>query len=219
MNGQIQKVSYDRKRVRDVYRKKAAIYDIWGRLAESKARRIGLSRINIQDGESVLEVAVGTGLMFREILIRNPHGKNEGIDLTEAMLEKAREKARGSGVNNYNLTTGDAYRLSYTDESFDLLVNNYMFDLLPEEDFDRVLGEFHRVMKRGARLLLINMTFGRAPWQRFYELVYRTDPGSMGLCRGVELADRLPPSGFADVKRAYVSQLGFPSEILTARRI
>ena len=43
------------------------------------------------------------------------------------------------------------------ENSFDLLINNYMFDLLPEPDFEPVLAEFGRVLKPGGRLVLANM--------------------------------------------------------------
>ncbi len=218
MTTQVMEVKFTKEEVRDVYRKKAGIYDTWGRLTESRAREIGLSRIKIQNGEKILEVAVGTGLMFQEILIRNPDGINEGIDLTDAMLEKAKEKAAATGVRNYNLRTGDAYRLPFADESFDVLVNNYMFDLLPEKDFDSVLKEFRRVLKKDGRMLLINMTFGEKIYQRFFEFLARTGPRLMGICRGVALEGRLKENGFSQVERSFVSQMGFPSEILTANK-
>lgn len=219
MEQKMLEVNFTRDQIPGVYTKKAPIYDLWGTLTESKARKIGLSRIGIRDGESVLEVAAGTGLMFQEILKRNPNGRNVGVDVTEAMLEKAREKAQATGVKSFELSVGDAYALRFKDESFDVLVNNYMFDLLPEKDFEHVLGEFQRVLKKGGRLLMINMTHGKYFHQRFFEFLARSGPEMMGVCRGVELASRLPAAGFADVKREYVSQMGFPSEILTARRL
>ncbi|MGD8987607.1 MAG: class I SAM-dependent methyltransferase, partial [Syntrophobacterales bacterium] len=100
-----------------IYKKVASIYDVWGQLTESKARKRCLDLADIRDGESVLEVAVGTGLAFVEILGLNPTGKNEGIDLTEEMLDRAQEKAQRLGVTNYSLNTGDAYNLQYSDDS------------------------------------------------------------------------------------------------------
>ena len=76
-----------------VYSRTAPVYDIWGILTESKARKRVLALARIRDGESILEVAVGTGLTFHEILKANPHGHNTGIDLTPAILEKARQRA------------------------------------------------------------------------------------------------------------------------------
>ena len=85
--------------------------------------------------------AVGTGLAFSEILKLNPGGRNEGIDITEEMLIRARRKAEKLGASNYRLEVGDAYNLEYGDGTFDVLINNYMFDLLPEGDFPDVLRE------------------------------------------------------------------------------
>ncbi len=51
-----------------VYTQTAPVYDLWGWLTETNARSRALARAQIQDGERVLEVAVGTGLTFQEIL-------------------------------------------------------------------------------------------------------------------------------------------------------
>jgi ubiquinone/menaquinone biosynthesis C-methylase UbiE len=199
-----------------VYSQNAPVYDIWGILTESKARKRSLALARIRDGELILEVAVGTGLTFHEILKANPHGHNTGIDLTPAILEKARRRAAQSGLNNYDLSHGDAYNLQYPDQQFDLLVNNYMFDLLPEEDFITVLTEFKRVLKPGGRLVLINMTKGIHFYQRFWEAVYHLNPKWLGGCRGVLLSPALKAAGFEHIHRETVSQLGFPSEIIIA---
>ncbi len=199
-----------------VYSRTAPVYDIWGVLTESKARKRALALAQIRDGESILEVAVGTGLTFREILKANPHGHNAGIDLTPAILEKARRRAAKSGLNNYDLSQGDAYTLQFPNRQFDLLVNNYLFDLLPEEDFVTVLSEFKRVLKPGGRLILINMTQGVRFYQRFWEAVYQLNPKWLGGCRGVLLSPALKATGFEQIHREAVSQLGFPSEIITA---
>ena len=50
------------------------IYDVFGLLMEAKARQRAIEIADIRNGENVLEVAVGTGLNFVEILNRNPHG-------------------------------------------------------------------------------------------------------------------------------------------------
>ncbi len=199
-----------------VYSRTAPVYDIWGILTESKARKRALELAQIRNGETILEVAVGTGLTFYEILQANPHGHNTGIDLTPAILEKARHRAARSGLANYSLSLGDAYNLQYPDQQFDVLVNNYLFDLLPEEDFVIVLQEFKRVLKPGGRLVLINMTQGAHFYERFWEAVYHLNPKWLGGCRGVLLSQALRTVGFAHIQRETVSQLGFPSEIITA---
>lgn len=204
----------DKLQVRQVYSKLASKYDVWSRLAESKAGKRCLGIAAIENGESVLEVAVGTGILFEEILKINTKGRNEGIDLTEAMLIGAEEKARRTGANNYALKIGDAYQLDYADDSFDVVINTYMFDLLPEPDFARVLTEFRRVLLPGGRLILVNMTKGRHWWNRIWEEVFRMNPSLGGGCRGIELRPYVEATGFTDVSREYLSQVTFPSELL-----
>ncbi len=132
------------------------------------------------------------------------------------MLEKARARAAQSGVSGYDISVGDAYALRFPDSQFDLLMNAYMFDLLPEEDFATVLKEFKRVLKPNGRIVLVNMTKAERFYQRIWESIYHINPRWLGGCRGVLLSPALSKAGFKDVQREMVSQLGFPSEIIAA---
>ena len=200
--------------VPNLYKAAAPVYDLWGRLTETKARQRCLELAQIRDGEAVLEVAVGTGLTFAEILKRNPTGRNEGIDLTPAMLERAEQKAAQTGARNYQLRVGDAYHLEFADNTFDLVVNNFMFDLLPEKDFSVVLAEFKRVLRLGGRLVLVNMAQGKRWYNGLWKIVYRINPAWIGGCRGVALLNDVRSSGFQDVRRENLSQMTFPAEIV-----
>lgn len=204
----------EKDRVANLYRKIAPSYDLWAWLTESKARRRCLELAAVRNGEDVLEVAVGTGLAFEQILAANPAGRNEGIDLTDAMLRRAEKRAARSGANNYRLRIGDAYHLDFPDASFDVLVNNYMFDLLPQRDFRTVLDEFRRVLRPGGRLAMVNMTIGERWYNGTWERIYRINPALLGGCRGVSLLPQLEACGFKEVSREYVSQCTFPSEIV-----
>ncbi len=206
----------DKSKVPDAYRRIAALYDAWARLTESRARDRCLELAAIRDGESVLEVAVGTGLAFEKIIEANPSGRNEGIDLTDAMLARAEARARKTGSGNFRLSVGDAYDLEFADDSFDVVVNNYMFDLLPEQDFPRVLSEFRRVLRPGGRLVIVNMTTGERWYNGIWSLIYSINPAVLGGCRGVSLVAHLQAAGFTGIEREYLSQATFPSEIIAA---
>lgn len=208
----------DKRKVPGVYRKIAPYYDVWARLTESRARTRCLDLAAIRNGESVLEVAVGTGLAFEQILRLNPDGRNEGIDLTEEMLERARSKARKTGAGNYNLAVGDAYQLNVADNRFDVLINNYMFDLLPESDFPTVLTEFNRVLRPGGRMVLANMAQGSGWSSRLWTLAYRVKPSLVGGCRGVDLLPYVQAVRFRDIKRETLTQFTIPSEIVFATK-
>jgi ubiquinone/menaquinone biosynthesis C-methylase UbiE len=200
----------------DLYRRLAPVYNVWARLTESRARQRCLELAGIGDGASILEVAVGTGLTFERILRANPGGRNEGVDLSDAMLGRAWARAAATGRMNYRLRIGDAHALDFPDHEFDVLINSYMFDLLPESDFPQVLDEFKRVLRPGGRLVITGMTIGRRWYHGFWEAVHRVNPAWMGGCRGVQMQPHLYNSGFALKQREFVSQLGFPSEVILA---
>ena len=199
-----------------VYDRIAPIYDIWGRLTESRARNRAIELAEIKDGQNILEVAVGTGLAFCEIIKRNPNGMNRGIDLSQGMLEKAKTLARKMSDANYSLDVGSAFNINIESESIDTLVNNYMFDLIPFEDMDKILIEFRRVLKHGGKLILVNMTKGERFGSRLYDFIYNISPKAMGGCRGVKLAERLQKNNFKVEIREYFQQFLFPSEVILA---
>ena len=209
-----------KKRVPLLYSFIAPTHDILALIVESNARDRAIELAAIQNGEHILEVAVGTGLSFQYALMQNPTGHNTGIDLTPAMLKKATQrtsrivkKHRLPG-NNVTLALGDAYQIDYPDNQFDLLLNSYMFDLLPVADFTPVLKEFKRVLKPGGRIIQINMTHGLKWYNHFWQGLYRLHPALLGGCRSVSVAPYFSEAGFENVHREYISQWTFPSEVI-----
>ncbi len=163
-------------KIGSVYDRIAPIYDIWGKLTESHARNRAIELAEIKDGQTILEVAVGTGLAFYEIVKRNPNGANTGIDLSQGMLTKAKQRVSHLSEANYSLDIGTAFDLSVEDESIDTLVNNYMFDLMPFEYMDKIIMEFRRVLKKGGKLILVNMTEGERLGSKIYDFIYNISP-------------------------------------------
>lgn len=192
-------------------------YDKWAALTETKARRRALRLAAVRDGQAVLEVAVGTGLAFEQIVRANPGGRNVGIDLSPGMLARAEQRLRAAGLANFELAVGSAATLPGAGGSFDVLFNSYMFDLIDETEWPRILGEFRRVLRAAGRLVLVNMTIGERFGSGIYERIYDRAPRLMGGCRGVRLSAPLRAAGFEVRSRTHVQQLLFPSEVILAR--
>jgi ubiquinone/menaquinone biosynthesis C-methylase UbiE len=201
-----------------LYNSLSGLYDIWGTLAESRARKRAIELADIKDGQKVLEVAVGTGLAFYEIVKRNRNGQNLGVDISPGMLNKAKKRlSKLTGVN-YQLELGSAFHLPAADGQFDLLVNNYMFDLIPFGEMDGILAEFKRVLKKEGKLIVVNMTKGERFGSGLYDFIFRLSPKSIGGCRGIRLSERLMDHGFQVETREYHQQLWFPSEVIVAHQ-
>jgi ubiquinone/menaquinone biosynthesis C-methylase UbiE len=208
----------DKEAVREVYTGLAPWYDTWANLTEVRPRKRAIELAAVRDGERVLEVAVGTGLAMEELARANPSGQTTGLDLTPGMLAQARRRMASLPEGSWSLLEGDATALPFADASFDLVLNNYMFDLLAEAEFAPVLAEMHRVLRPGGRLVLVNMTTGDRWWLRAYESIYRWSPRLMGGCRGVTMSGYVEAACFTSVQREVLSQGGFPSEVIHARR-
>lgn len=205
------------EQVKKVYDGLAWIYDIWGALTEGRARRRGIELARIQDGEKVLDVAAGTGLILADMVKQNQTGLNVGIDISAGMLQKARARLKTCS-SRIELKLASALEVPYPDETFDLVINGYMFDLMPVEAMPKILREFRRVLKPAGRLVLINMTEGERPGSQVYQWVYQQAPALMGGCRGVKIAGLLPQAGFQVNTREYHQQFLFPSEVILANR-
>lgn len=198
------------------YDRIAPVYDLWGRMAEGRAHELCLDWLDLGRVRLVLDVATGTGALLDKVLERVPGAVGVGIDLSPAMLGRAARRLRRPEYR-VALLRGDARNLPIRSRVVDLLVNSYMFDLLPEGEFSSVLTEFSRVLAPGGRLALVNMTTPQRARERIWETIYRINPRLFGGCRGVTMAGPLEEAGFVVERAARVTQLGFPSEVLLAR--
>jgi demethylmenaquinone methyltransferase/2-methoxy-6-polyprenyl-1,4-benzoquinol methylase len=214
MNQEILEAQYTHEEIVRKYNWIAPIYDLFGILMESKAHQRAIDMAAIKNGEKILEVAFGTGLNFVEILKRNPQGWVNGIDVSMKMLERARKRISKTGHKNYTLYLGDCRHLPFEDGTFDILMTQYLLDILPVEDFIPILLEFRRVLKDGGRIVLVNMTKGEKWLNKIYEEIYKLKPPLLAGCRGVMAQPFLEEIGFKEFEREFVSQLGFPSEVV-----
>lgn len=201
-----------------LYDSVAPIYDMWGKLTESHARIRAIELAEIVDGQVILEVAVGTGLAFYEIVKLNPNGTNVGVDLSQGMLKKAKKRVSRLSDANYSLEIGTAFDLPVEDESIDTLVNSCMFDLIPFADMQKIIMEFRRVLKKNGKLIVVNMTEGERLGSRTYDFIYDISPNLLGGCRGVKLSHKLQQNGFKVESREYFQQFFFPSEVILAHK-
>ncbi len=198
----------------------AWFYDFWGRLTEDKALRRLLDLAEVHDASQALEVAVGTGRLFAGLVARNPFGRNEGIDLSPKMLAHARRRLARLAVTPAaaRLQEGTVYALPFESGVFDVVFNAFMLDMLPVEDFPRVLNEFKRVMKPGGKLAIAYFSHGRRRSNRFWVWAARHFPALLTDCRPVRLDAPLRAAGFDVIHREEISQNTFPSAVVVARK-
>jgi ubiquinone/menaquinone biosynthesis C-methylase UbiE len=207
------------ERVPRMYTRLAPVYEAWARATESRPRRRVLELARVRPGEDILEVATGTGVQLVGLARANRGGRTVGVEISEGMLAKTRRRLEDAGLaGDVEVIEGSALELPIPNESFDLIVNGYMLDLLRRDDIPRALAEFKRVLRPRGRLVLSNMTKGERRRHRVWDWAYERGIVVTANCRGVLAAPVLRELGFTDLSREYLSQMLFPTEIVTARK-
>ncbi len=206
-----------RSQIERTYDALAPFYGVWAELTETRARHRALELADAQPGESVLEVAVGTGKLFSSLLRAGNLKPCVGVELSSGMLRRARRRIAAEFGPSGELCRADATQLPFPDATFDVLLNCYMLDLLPEEDIVRALGEFRRVLKPSGRLALVIMTKQGRLLNAAWMGVYRHAPLLLGGCRPVALPPMLAAAGWRVEVREMVTQFRFRSVVILAR--
>lgn len=210
--------SMDLEQTRKIYQKVAWFYDFWSWLTESKAINKVIDLADIRNGEKILEVACGTGVALEEILRANPEGENIGIDLSPHMLAKA--KKRLSKYNQHHLTLQEVniFDMDIDSQQFDLIINNFMIDLIPAEKFDEIIQIFFNLLKPGGRLVISTFAFGTKRVNKVWPWVAEHFPSLLTGCRPVKIQPCLTEAGFRIQQSVEVSQNTFPSEVILANK-
>lgn len=141
----------DIETIKNSYQRWAPVYDAtFGQITHA-GRRAAVRHINTLAGR-VLEVGVGTGLAL-DLYARHLHVT--GIDYSEAMLRRARDKVKRRRLNHVeDLRQMDARALDFPDQSFDVVAAMHVLSVVPEPTV--VMREIARVLRPGGQLVITN---------------------------------------------------------------
>ena len=134
-----------------VYAKLSPIYDLVYGAPLQPGRVAAVARMNIQPGDRVLEVGVGTGL---NTALYPRDCQVTAIDFSAAMLEKAHERVAEDGLGHVRLMEMDAASMTFTSNSFDSVYAPYLVSVVA--DPIAVVREMHRVCRPGGRMVILN---------------------------------------------------------------
>jgi SAM-dependent methyltransferase len=187
---------------------------------EETARRIGYSDDEIQSapdganlgvgcgnptalaalrpGEVVVDLGSGAGFdAFLAARAVGPNGRVIGVDMTDAMLEKARENARKGDFTNVEFRKGTIEDLPIEDESVDVIISNCVINLSPEKD--RVFREAFRVLRPGGRLMVSDIILERPLPPEIAEDISAYTGCVAGASLRAEYLEQIEKAGFREV--------------------
>lgn len=157
-----------------------------------------LAFAGVQEGDTVLDLGSGAGidLLLASTMV-GPTGHVIGVDMTDAMIERARANISGAGATNVEVRKGLIEDLPVEADSVDWVISNCVVNLSPEKD--RVFGEMVRVLRPGGRISISDIVVADLPEEiRRNEATYNSCVG--GAISEAEYVAGLEGTGLVDVE-------------------
>jgi len=176
-NLHLQAVQHQFRRQADVYSKMPVVTD-----PELLSHIVSISGVGKSD--RVLDVASGPGFVAMAFA---PHCASViGLDATDRFVAVATEEALRRRLENVSFVLGDAERIAYPDEAFDIAVCRFAFHHFPHPA--AVLSEMRRVVRRGGSLVVVDMLASEDPAKATYhnEMEQLCDPSHARAIPGSE---------------------------------
>jgi phosphatidylethanolamine/phosphatidyl-N-methylethanolamine N-methyltransferase len=153
-----------RSAIEKAYARWAPVYDLVFGAVFDRGRRAAIVAAE-RIGGRILEVGVGTGISLPDYARSN---KLVGVDISEPMLRKALQRVAEHNLENVEtLAVMDAEHLAFPDNSFDVVVAQYVITAVPNPE--KTLDEFARVLKPGGEIVLVNHIGAESGPRRVFE--------------------------------------------------
>ena len=206
-------------RTRRIYDRVAALYPASTFFFHSRAHKYALRSSGLKDGMRVLEVATGSGEMFRRLVQANPRGCTFGLDLSPNMAARTQRRAREEFPDaNAHCEAVDVRHMPFRDESFDSIFCCYLLELLSTDDIRLTLGELARVLRPHGTLTIVLIGQRRAMFNRAYRVCGKVAPAFWGRQIEQNVPELLEAAELCVAGDAAVSQGFYPSRVLTVRK-
>jgi len=206
-------------RTRRVYDRMAAVYPVSTMLFHSRAHRCALEASGLEDGMRVLEVATGSGEMFRRLVRANEGGATIGVDLSPNMAARTQRAAlRKFPAVQAHCQAVDARQMPFRSESFDAIFCCYLLELLSTEDISKTLSEFRRVLRDRGRLALVLIGQNTAMFNAVYRVAGKVAPAFWGRQVEQRVPALLEGARFEILADRAVRQTFYPSRVLVMQK-
>ena len=167
----------------------------------------------IKSGDTVLDLGCGAGNdVFVARALVGESGKVIGVDMTDAMIEKARKNATALGYTNVEFRHGDIEAMPIEDGSIDVVISNCVLNLVPDKQ--KAFSEMFRVIRRGGHFAVSDIVLSRAlplELQKAAEMYAGCVSGAILKAEYINLIDR---SGFKNIDVKIEKPITLPREVL-----
>jgi arsenite methyltransferase len=158
-----------------------------------------LAIASLQPGQTVLDLGSGAGFdVFLAARAVGPEGKVIGVDMTPAMISKARANAVKAGLANTDFRLGEIENLPVADASVDVILSNCVINLSPCKS--RVFAESWRVLKPGGSLAISDVVALKPVPQAMRDDAQLYSSCASGAALVADVEQMLRDAGFTDIR-------------------
>jgi ubiquinone/menaquinone biosynthesis C-methylase UbiE len=208
------------ERTRRVYDMVASVYPVSTFFFHSKAHACALRHSGIRNGMRVLEVATGSGEMFRRLVKANPDGRTFGLDLSPNMAAHTLRVARKACPQaEAHCGAVDVRSLPFRSGSFDAVMCCYLLELLSQEDIQLTLREIRRVLRAGGKFSLVVIGQNVKMFNHLYTVGGNLVPAFWGRQVESSVPELIREAGMRVVTDRFVRQGFYPSRVLVAENV
>jgi phosphatidylethanolamine/phosphatidyl-N-methylethanolamine N-methyltransferase len=196
--------------VKTSYRRWASIYDnVFGAVLQDGRNKL-LQQVATLQPKSILEIGVGTGLLLPHY---PPHAKVIGVDVSDEMLELAREKIAKHNLTNASVQLSDGEKLPFDDGQFDCVVLPYVISVTP--DPKALITEAMRLCSASGHVIIVNHFSGSKTWA-LLEKVAEPIAAKIGFHSSFSYEEHIGQSALNVIDVQPANLLGL-SKVVTAR--
>ncbi|MDO9581457.1 MAG: methyltransferase domain-containing protein [Bacteroidales bacterium] len=218
-NQNVSRVDRTKAQAKKSYDRISHFYDYFAGGFERNYSNVALEQLNINEGETVLEIGFGTGHCLKQIAkLVGKTGKVYGIDISSGMLEEAKKRLeKASLMDRVELYCGDAVKMPYDEHLFDAVFMSFTLELFDTPEIPMILNEIKRVLKFEGRLGIVSMSKedGKSILLKLYEWAHEKIPNYVD-CRPIYVEQSLKEAGFEIKNKEKVKVFGLPLEIVVS---
>jgi demethylmenaquinone methyltransferase/2-methoxy-6-polyprenyl-1,4-benzoquinol methylase len=154
-------MSLTKNHIKRLYRERAGNYDFSANLyyligfRDASYRKLAISKLGIKEGNTAVEIGCGTGLNFEYALdYIGKTGKLIGIDLTDAMLEKAKDRVLKNNWENIELVNIDAAKYEFP-QNINAVYSSFVLNMVPE--YEEIINNAYQALTSDGKLVILDL--------------------------------------------------------------
>jgi arsenite methyltransferase len=169
----------------------------------------------IKTGDTVLDLGSGAGNdCFIALRETGPTGKVIGLDMTEAMIQRARRNAEKLGYNNVEFRNGDIEQMPVSSASIDVVISNCVLNLVPDKQ--KAYSEIFRVLKPGGHFSISDVVSTGSMPAKLKQAAEMYAGCVSGAIEKSAYIDIIKAAGFNNLSIQKEKRINIPEDILSA---